>query len=83
MEQSRVKELEQLLTKAIRQVVIRDGKKERMSLSGYRRKLASARERHHPRLPSLIRNIELEIPDSNVQARALNQSQGETRIGLG
>ena len=69
MEQSRVKELEHLLTEAIRQVVIRDGKNERMTLSDYRRNLASARQRHHPRLPSLIRNIELEIQDSNVQAR--------------
>jgi hypothetical protein len=77
MEQSRVKELEHLLTEAIRQVVIRDGKNERMTLSDYRRNLASARQRHHHRLPSLIRNIELEIQDSNVQARALDLIRNE------
>lgn len=77
MEQSRVKELEHLLTEAIRQVVIRDGKNEQMTLSDYRRNLASARERHHHRLPSLIRNIELEIQDSNVQAQALDLIRNE------
>ena len=72
MEQSRVEELEALLAEAIPQVVIGDSKNDRISLSDYRRNLAAARERYNPRLPFLVHDIELEIQDPNIQARALD-----------
>ena len=72
MEQSRVEELEALLAEAIPQVVIGDSKNDRTSLSDYRRNLAAARERYNPRLPFLVHDIELEIQDPNIQARALD-----------
>ena len=72
MEQSRVEELEALLAEAIPQVVIGDSKNDRISLSDYRRNLAAARESYHPRLPFLVHDIELEIQDPNIQARALD-----------
>ena len=72
MEQSRVKELEHLLAEAIPQVVIRDSKNERISLSDYRRNLAAARESYDPWLRFTVYNIELEIQDPNVQTQALD-----------
>ena len=72
MEQSRVEDLERLLTDAIAKVVIRDSKNERISLRDYRRNLAAARESYNPGLRFTLYNIELEIQDPNVQTQVLD-----------
>ena len=72
LEQSRVEELERLLTEAIPQIVIRDSKNERLSLRDYRRNLAAGRERYNPQLPFFLRIMKPEIQEPHVQDRALD-----------